>query len=102
MHANDLFRRSGGLSPPADIVSTWPTPNHTDPETHGDSGPIIVIAFLVCSVLVYFARMWARIRLSNNVGLDDYILGIAMLPLIGAAIAVVFGRYSTLLGKLVS
>ncbi|KAJ4359917.1 uncharacterized protein N0V89_000476 [Didymosphaeria variabile] len=92
-HAH-LFRRGGGLAPPSDVVLSWPAPNYIDPETHGDAGPIFVILFLALSILTYLARMWARVVVSKNAGLDDWIMTAAIMPLIGAAIAVILVIFS--------
>lgn len=91
-HAN-VFRRGGGLTPPSDVVLSWPAPNYVNPDTHGDAGPILVIIFLALSIITYLARMWARVALSKNAGLDDWIMTAAMVPLIGAAIAVILGQW---------
>ncbi|KAF2443184.1 hypothetical protein P171DRAFT_496523 [Karstenula rhodostoma CBS 690.94] len=87
-HAN-LFRRGGGLDIPADVIISWPAPNYINPEIHSDSGPIVVIVFLALSILVYLARMWARVVTTKTAGLDDWIMTSAIIPLIAAAIAVV-------------
>jgi hypothetical protein len=88
----DLFRRAGGLDAPPDVILSWPTPNYINPERHSDAGPIMVIVFLVLSIMVYLARMWARVVITRNVGLDDWIMTSAIIPLIGAAIAVILGE----------
>ena len=68
-----------------------PAPNYTNPEAHSDVGPIMVIIFLILSLIVYMARMWARVVLSKNAGLDDWIMTAAIIPLIGSTIVVVLG-----------
>ncbi|KAL5433010.1 hypothetical protein PMIN07_011401 [Paraphaeosphaeria minitans] len=85
----DRFRRGGGLDAPPEVILSWPTPNYVNPERHSDSGPITVIVFLVLSILVYFARMWARVVMTKTAGLDDWIMTSSIKSLIAAAIAVV-------------
>lgn len=48
--------------------------------------------------LVYCARMWARLVISKNTGLDDILVSIAMLPLFGLTISSVLGKYPFLFG----
>jgi hypothetical protein len=47
--------------------------------------------------LVYCARMWARLVISKNTGLDDILVSIAMLPLFGLTISSVLGKYPSFL-----
>jgi hypothetical protein len=92
-HANKLFARGGGVSAPPEVIKSWPRPNYVDPQTHDWTGSIIVIVMFVLSVAVYAARIWARLVVAKNAGLDDIIISLAMLPLVGMTIAVVLGKY---------
>lgn len=47
---------------------------------------------LVLTLLVYIARMWARLVVAKNAGLDDWLMSIAMVIVIGSTITVVLGR----------
>jgi len=42
--------------------------------------------------LVYAARMWARLAITKNAGVDDLLMSIAMLPLFGLKTSVVLGK----------
>lgn len=70
----------------------WPTPNYVDPEERGWAAPIVLLVFLGITFLVYVARMWARIAISKNTGLDDILISLSMIPLFGLTIATVLGK----------
>lgn len=90
--ASTLFARSGGgLHPPPDVILNWPPPNRINPEERGWEGPIALIIILVITVIVFIARIWARLMVSKNAGMDDLVMGISMLPLIGLSIASILG-----------
>ncbi|KAF2683611.1 hypothetical protein K458DRAFT_304176 [Lentithecium fluviatile CBS 122367] len=90
-HADKLFARDGGLVPPSSVILSWPRPNYINPDTHDWSGSVIVIVVLALSITVYTARIWARVVLAKNAGLDDLLMSVAMFPLIGVSMAVVLG-----------
>lgn len=91
-HVDRLFARDGGLHPPSEVLLSWPKPNYINPEDRGWSSSIVLLVFLCITFLVYIARMWARLGLGKNHGLDDTIMSIAMLPLFGLTISAVLGR----------
>lgn len=94
INSGALFARSGGLYPPPSVIKSWPRPNHTDPETRGLAVPVILIALLIFTFIVYSARMWARLVVAKNAGLDDMLISIAMILVVGSTISVILGKYS--------
>jgi hypothetical protein len=92
-HPNKLFARGGGVLAPPEVIKSWPRPNYIDPQTHDWTESIVVIVVFALSIAVYAARIWARLVVAKNAGLDDIIISLAMLPLIGMTIAVVMGMY---------
>lgn len=86
-----LFARSGGLHPPSEVLLSWPAPNYVNPEDRGWSSSIVLLVFLGATFFVYLARMWARLGIGKNAGLDDTLMSIAMLPLFGLTISAVLG-----------
>ncbi|KAH7357490.1 hypothetical protein BKA66DRAFT_500989, partial [Pyrenochaeta sp. MPI-SDFR-AT-0127] len=86
-----LYARSGGLYPPSSVINSWPRPNHTNPETRGWATPVILIALLLFTVIIYSARMWARLMVAKNAGLDDLLISIAMILVVGSTISVILG-----------
>lgn len=95
-HADTLFARDGGLHPPSSVIASWPRPNYVNPETRGWAGPIILIIFGALATAMYAARMWARLLVSKNAGLDDILVSIAMIPLLGLTVSAVLGPYTNL------
>jgi hypothetical protein len=92
-HGGSLVARAGGLHPPPDVLLSWPKPNYVDPEERGWGPPIVLLVFLGITFLVYCARMWARLAISKNIGFDDILVSIAMLPLFGLTISTVLGKH---------
>ncbi|KAJ4402659.1 hypothetical protein N0V91_007033 [Didymella pomorum] len=88
-HVDRIFARDGGLHPPSDVLLAWPKPNYTNPEDRGWSSSIVLLVFVGITFLVYIARMWARLGVGKNHGLDDTIMSVAMIPLFGLTISVV-------------
>lgn len=66
-------------------------------DTHSDAGPILAFVFLIITILVYAARMWARIVISKNVGIDDWIMTAAIPLLVGSTVMVVLGKHYLLI-----
>jgi hypothetical protein len=91
-HVGGLVPRGGGLHPPPEVMFSWPKPNYVDPEERGWEAPVVLIIFMAITLLVYIARMWARLAISKNAGLDDILISISMLPLLGLTITTVLGK----------
>ncbi|KAF2466473.1 uncharacterized protein BDR25DRAFT_269074, partial [Lindgomyces ingoldianus] len=90
--ADVLFPRAGGLFPPSSVINKWPAPNYINPETRDWTGSIMLIVVLAITCAVYLARIWARMNVAKNPGLDDLLMSIAMIPLIGLTVAVILGN----------
>jgi hypothetical protein len=91
-HVDRLFARDGGLHPPSDVLLSWPRPNYINPEDRGWSSSIVLLVMLGITFFVFIARIWARLAIGKNAGLDDILMGVAMLPLFGLTISAVLGR----------
>jgi hypothetical protein len=87
-----LVARHGGLNPPPDVILSWPKANRVNPEERSWAAPIILLILMGITFLVYIARMWARLVLSKNAGLDDVLISLAILPLFGLTISTVLGK----------
>lgn len=92
--ASVLFARDGGIHPPVSVLLGWPNANYIDPETRGWGAPIILFVGLGITFLVYSARIWARLAVAKNLGLDDVLMSIAMLFIFGLTISAVLGMLS--------
>lgn len=91
LHVDRLYARDGGLHPPSEVLLSWPRPNYVDPEDRGWTSSIVLLLALGITFLVYVARIWARLSLGKNAGLDDVLMSIAMIPLFGLTISAVLG-----------
>jgi hypothetical protein len=91
-HASLLYPRAGGVNPSPEILLAWPLPNYVNPEERGWEAPIVLLVFIGITFLIFLARVWARLMISKNAGLDDILISIAMLPLLGLTISAVLGK----------
>jgi hypothetical protein len=64
----------GGIQVPLEQWLVWPVPNYINP--HERSHSILICASVLgsFSILILFARLWVRIRLQQNAGLDDWLM----------------------------
>ena len=62
----------------AAIPSSWPTPNYTNPETHGKAILIVSCTLGPLTLALVGARLWARVGIQRNAGLDDLLILIGM------------------------
>ena len=88
---NVLVNRAGGIHVPPEVIASWPTPNHISPEERTWGAPVALSILLVVTLLVYVARMWARLTMTKNAGVDDVLISISMIPLIGLSISTILG-----------
>ncbi|XP_014556395.1 hypothetical protein COCVIDRAFT_99992 [Bipolaris victoriae FI3] len=88
---NALVSRGGGIHVPPEVIASWPTPNYISPEERTWGAPAALSILLVVTLLVYVARMWARLTMTKNAGADDAVVSISMIPLIGLSIATILG-----------
>ena len=88
---NALVSRAGGIHVPPEVVASWPTPNYISPEERTWGAPVALSILLVVTLLVYVARMWARLTMTKNAGVDDILISISMIPLIGLSISTILG-----------
>jgi len=68
----------GGFHPPLSVILSWPLPNYTDPVGKGPQLLIVTIIFGILSVLFVAARLWSRIKVQKNAGLDDLCITLAL------------------------
>ncbi|KAL6704186.1 hypothetical protein ACN47E_008443 [Coniothyrium glycines] len=79
----------GGLHPPVSEFLSWPAQNTVDPETRPRTVTILAGLLGSLMLLVVGARVWVRTRITRNSGWDDWVMVVAMLPVIGLTINVV-------------
>lgn len=86
-----LLPRGGGINPPPEVIATWPAPNYVNPEERGWGAPIVLSIFLLLTLVIYIARIRARFVV-NSPGIDDVLMSVAMLPVIGVTISTILGK----------
>jgi hypothetical protein len=69
---------SGGLYPPLSISQSWPAPNYNDPITRGTALIDVTIILYAIVFITVLARLWARVAVTYDVGLDDILVVVAM------------------------
>jgi hypothetical protein len=69
---------SGGLYPPLSISQSWPEPNYNDPITRGTALIDLTIILYAIAFIIVLARLWARVVVTYDVGLDDVLIVVAM------------------------
>jgi hypothetical protein len=89
--AEALVRRDGGVHPPPEVLLSWPVPNYVNPEDRGWNSSIILMIVLGITFIIYTGRMWARLVVAKNAGLDDILMSVAMLPTFGLTISAILG-----------
>lgn len=68
----------GGLFPPLSISQSWPAPNYNDPVTQGTALIDLAIVLYAIALITILARLWARVVVRYDVGLDDVLVVVAM------------------------
>ena len=66
------------VTPPPEVIASWPPPNYIDPETRGSSLVVVNFIFLALSLAALAARLWARLVILRAPGLDDFLITIAI------------------------
>jgi hypothetical protein len=90
--SDTLVARAGGVHPPPEVLLNWPNPNFVNPEKRGWEAPIVLIVMLAVTTVIYLARLWARLVVARNFGLDDILMSVAMLPVFGLTISTILGE----------
>ncbi|EMD94519.1 hypothetical protein COCC4DRAFT_204357 [Bipolaris maydis ATCC 48331] len=86
-----LVSRAGGIHVPPEVIASWPTPNYISPVQRTWGAPVALSILLVVTLLVYAARMWARLTMTKNAGVDDVLISISMIFLIALSISTILG-----------
>lgn len=64
----------GGIHPPLSVIESWPTPNYENPVTRPGTVLILAAVFGPLSLLFLGARIWARVLIQHNAGIDDWLM----------------------------
>ncbi|KAI5782611.1 hypothetical protein EDC01DRAFT_220039 [Geopyxis carbonaria] len=81
-------------NPPPSEYTTWPKPNYDNPETKGISLLVIGIILITIAFIVVLMRLYVRWHILHNVGVDDWLMVLALIPAIGLTTSTLIGtRY---------
>jgi hypothetical protein len=64
----------GGIQFPLEEFLKWPAGNYDNPITRPKHILILSCVLGPISVAVLFARLWVRMRMQRNAGLDDWLM----------------------------
>lgn len=68
---------AGGLHPPISQLLHWPKPDYNNPPLRHGAVPVVVI-FTVLALCMIAARIFVRGVMQRNMGLDDWLVLLAM------------------------
>lgn len=68
----------GGVPPPIEVILSWPVPNYDDPVTRPKAMPVLAGILGFFTLTLFLARLWVRIKMQRNAGLDDWLMVAAM------------------------
>ncbi|KAK4174020.1 hypothetical protein QBC36DRAFT_348298 [Triangularia setosa] len=77
----------------AEIIASWPPPNHFDLETHGPANVIVRLLLLSLAGAVLAIRIYARLKISGGFGKDDVFICFAYVPAVTFVILQAIGHF---------
>ena len=63
--------------PPLEVLATFPTPNYTNPVTHGSALTVVNAVFLGLATIMLAGRLVSRGFINKWLGLDDLLICMA-------------------------
>jgi hypothetical protein len=66
------------VTPPDDVLASWPAPNFDDPVTEGVALNVIAIFFLVLAYIIVGLRIYVRAWILRSFGFDDWLMVICL------------------------
>jgi hypothetical protein len=67
----------GGIHPPLSVIESWPKAS-ADFQRRGWGIPITIIILFTITVCIVAARLWVRLVMQRNQGIDDFCIIAAM------------------------
>ncbi|KAM0717728.1 hypothetical protein Q7P37_007580 [Cladosporium fusiforme] len=77
---------------PLTIYAAWPNPNYEDPVTRGDALLIINIIFIILVTLSIVVRLYSRVMVKCQSGMDDVMIVLAYIFTVGLTAAVLLAN----------
>ncbi|KAI7168242.1 hypothetical protein KC324_g11643, partial [Hortaea werneckii] len=78
--------------PPLSVITTWPVPNYTHPQTHGRALLITNLLLITLVLLAVLGRLYARLIIKRWYGADDSMIVLACLATIGMNTVVILAN----------
>lgn len=69
-----IFTMPGGIHPPLEVILSWPRPNYIDPIKRPKTVLVVACVFGPLTIALLLARLWVRIRIQRNAGVDDWLM----------------------------
>jgi hypothetical protein len=79
-------------SVPLSVYLHWPAPNYENPTTRGDALLIINIVFIILVTLSIAIRLYSRLRINRQAGMDDIMIVLAYVFTIGMTAVVLLAN----------
>lgn len=64
--------------PPPDVVAAWPEPDYLHPASRGPALLIVELSIVSLASVVLAGRLYCRLAIMRNAGLDDALAVVAM------------------------
>ena len=77
--------------PAGSVFLDWPAANYVDPVTRTWAPSILTLLLAVVCLVVFGGRVFSRLH-SRMFGLDDWLMGLAMLPIMGLVVNMFLGE----------
>jgi hypothetical protein len=77
---------------PLSVFLHWPAPNYVNPTTRGDALLIINIVFIILVTLSIAIRLYSRLRVKRQAGIDDIMIVLAYIFTIGMTAVVLLAN----------
>lgn len=77
---------------PLSVYADWPNPNYSNPVTRGDALLIVNIVFIILVTLSVIVRLYSRVMVKCQSGMDDVMIILAYICTVGLTIAVLLAN----------
>lgn len=76
------------MHPTQEIIDSWPAPNYVNPHTRGSALTVVNIIFIILVFFTVGARYYTRLRITRSFGLDDWVIGLSLIPTFALTVVV--------------
>jgi len=76
------------MHPSAEIIASWPKSNFVNPLTRGSALTVVNVIFITLVFILVALRYYTRLRITKSFGLDDWIIGLSLIPTFALTVVV--------------